>query len=605
MATISTAIRLNDMMTAPLRNITSAMNMMLSSWEDLESATAGGLNTSNVEGIRNELNRASAAMNQMEEEARHFNEQVDDGSGLIDRLTRRIMGTVGAFAGIQGIKKLVGMSDEFTQTNARLNMINDGMQYTDELINKIMASANRARASFTQTADTVAKLSLNAGDAFNSNNETIQFAENLNKLFAIAGTEQAAISSASLQLTQALGSGVLRGEEFNAVFEAAPNIMQTVADYMGVPIGALRGMAAEGKITADVVKNALLGSTDTINEQFEAMPMTWGQVMTQIMNNLYYATIPLLEVINFLAQNWSIIVPIVLGAAAAIAAYIAATHGAALATRAWTAAQAAFHAVMVMNPVGLVVIAIILIISLIYAVVAAINKVTGQTISATGVITGAIHALFSFMWNIVAAFVNFFANVWNDPIGSIVRLFADLGDAVLGVLELIAKGIDTVFGSDIQSSVAGWRSGLKGMVDENFDEAAVEIMPKMDTLDAFTDGYKFGEGLSDKVGSMFGMNLGEGYGMGSLGELTSNVGNIADSTGSISDSLDVTSEDLKYLRDLAEQETVNRFTTAEIRVEMGGVTNQVSQNTDLDGVVDYMVTGVQEAMERVAEGVHD
>ena len=164
---------------------------------------------------------------------------------------------------------------------------------------------------------------------------------------------------------------------------------------------------------------------------------------------------------------------------------------------------------------------------------------------------------------------------------------------------------DTVFGSDLQSSVAGWRSGLKGMVDENFDEAAVEIMPKMDTLDAFTDGYKFGEGLSDKVGSMFGMNLGEGYGMGSLGELTSNVGNIADSTGSISDLLDVTSEDLKYLRDLAEQETVNRFTTAEIRVEMGGVTNQVSQNTDLDGVVDYMVTGVQEAMERVAEGVHD
>ncbi len=284
--------------------------------------------------------------------------------------------------------------------------------------------------------------------------------------------------------------------------------------------------------------------------------------------------------------------------------YTLAVHGAALATKAWTAVQTTFHNVMCMTYTPYIM-GVVLIISLIYAAVAAINKVKGTSISATGVITGAVYSLFSFLWNIVASFVNFFANVWNDPIGSIVRLFTDMADAVLGVLELIAKGIDAVFGSDLQSSVAGWRSGLKGMVEDNFGEAAVEIMPKMDTMDAFTKGYDFGDGLADKVGGMFGMNLGDTYGLdGLMGGIGSDVGNIADSTGSMADSLEITGEDLKYLRDIAEMETINRFTTAEIKVDMGGVINQVNQNTDLDGVVDYMVTGVQEAMERVAEGVH-
>ena len=321
MATIGTAIRLNDMMSEPIRNITNAMNLMLSSWTSLDSATSGGLDVGDVESIRSELNQATRALDQMGNEQQEFNHHVQNGSTAMDNMTDRILGAVGAFAGMQGMQKLVNLSDSFTQTTARLNMINDGAQTTDELFDKIAASADRARASIATTADTVSKLSLNAGDAFSSNDETILFAENLNKLFAIAGTEQAQVASASLQLTQALGSGVLRGEEFNAVFEAAPNIMQTVADYMEVPIGKLRSMAQDGQITAEIVKNALLSATTDINEQFENMPMTWGQVWTGIMNELYYASIPLLEFINLLANNWSTLEPIMLGVAAAVGIY--------------------------------------------------------------------------------------------------------------------------------------------------------------------------------------------------------------------------------------------------------------------------------------------
>lgn len=636
MATIASAIKLNDMMSAPLRHIIDAMDGMLTAWNSLESSTSDGLNVGNMESVRANIKLATQGLDNMEEHQKQFNKQVQNGTDVMDGLTGKIMGAVGAFAGLAGLKQLVGLSDTFTQTSARLSMIVDEGTEVEDLTDRIFASAQRARAGYQGMADAVAKLSLNAGDAFKSNDETILFAENLNKLFAIAGTEAASISSATLQLTQALGSGVLRGEEFNAVFEAAPNIMQTVADYMGVPIGKLRGMAQEGQITADIVKNALLSATNEINDQFNDMPMTWGQVWTGVMNSIYYASIPLLQAISWLAGNWSVLQPIVLGVAGALGVYLLATHGISLATKAWTAAQTALNSVMALNPVFLIIMGVILLISLFYAVIAAINKWKDTTFSATGMIMGALATAVAFIWNLFLAlidfilgavnyivnpwiaFANFFANLFNDPIGSIIHLFGDLADNILGVIETIASAIDKVFGSDLADSVSGWRDGLKDMIDQaasthgngSYEDIADELNLSSEDLglsrwaysDAYDTGYDFGEGLEDKVGGMFGADVTEGY---TLEALQAGVGDISENTGAISDSLEITHEDLKYLRDIAEQDAINRFTTAEIRVELGGVTNNVNQNTDLDGVMDYFVGATQEAMERVAEGVHD
>lgn len=662
MATIGTAIRLNDMMSAPIRNITNAMNMMLSSWNKVDSATSGGLDVGNVEAIRAELNQATRALDQMGKEQDEFNDKVKEGTSVADGLTNTILGAVGAFVGLQGLQQLADLSDSFTQTTARLNMINDGSQTTEELFDKITASADRSRASISATADTVAKLSLNAGDAFGSNDETILFAENLNKLFAIAGTEQASIASASLQLTQALGSGVLRGEEFNAVFEAAPNVMQTVADYMDVPIGKLRSMAQDGQITADVVKNALLSATNDINTQFESMPMTWSQVWTGIMNKLYYASIPILNVINWMANNWSVLQPILLGVAAAVGIYTTAllinkavttisalskaVHAAALAmesgaTFTATAAQHGFNAALLACPITWILLIIIAVIAAIYAIVAAINKLTGSTVSATGLIVGVLTSAVAFIWNLFLglldlvlgivnymlngwiAFANFFANLFNDPVASIIHLFGDLADNVLGVIETIAKAIDKVFGSNLASTVQGWRSGLGEMVEGaankygngSYEKVVNELNLSSESLglsrwaysDAWDAGYNWGADAGDSISNMFGGGLSDTY---SMEDLTESIGNvpaidkIAGNTGDIKDSLDITSENLKYLRDLAEQDVINRFTTAEVRVEMTN-NNNISSNMDLDGVVDYMVTEVQEAMGRVAEGVHN
>ena len=667
MASISTSIELYDRVSAPIYKMLSALGNLTDAFESVETSMDGSFDTSKIESARRATEQAALEVVQLGNDIEDVGDKSRNSASDMDGLTNSVMGLVGAYVSFQSVQKLFNLSDEYVQTTARLNMINDGLQTTDELQDKIFASAQRSRAAYTATADAVAKLSLNAGDAFGSNDETILFAENLNKLFAIAGTEQAAISSATLQLTQALGSGVLRGEEFNAVFEAAPNIMRTVADYMNVPIGKLRGMAQEGQITANVVKNALLGATDSINTQFEQMPMTWGQVWTGIMNELYVASQPILELISLLAQNWSTLEPIVLGVATAIGLYtaalliyngvqaistlkdnIAAASKMLLAHETFvaTAAQHGFNAALLACPLTWILLIIIAVIAIIYAVIAAINKLQGTTISATGVILGVLTTAVAFIWNLFLslvdfilgcvnylvnpwiAFANFFGNLFNDPIGSIIHLFGDLADNVLGILESIAKAIDKVFGSNLASAVQGWRSGLDGKIEatankygngsyekivDNLNLSSESLgLKRWSYSDAYNTGYSWGEGAEESISNVFGGSGGfgsGGTGLGGLGgydasQIPSNIADIAGNTGSMADSMDITSEDLKYLRDIAETEAVNRFTTAEIRVEMTN-NNNVSSDMDLDGIVNYLANGVNEAMERAAEGVHE
>ena len=658
MATIGTAIRLNDMMSAPLRHITTAMEGLLSVYDDLESSTKSGLSVKGVQEIRSEIKLASKGLDEMEQKQKDFNRQVENGANSMDGLTNSILGAIGAYVSMQSLGQLVNLSDTHTQTMARLNMINDGLQTTEELNDKIFASAQRARASYADMADTVAKLSLNAGDAFSSNNETILFAENLNKLFAIAGTEQASIASASLQLTQALGSGVLRGEEFNAVFEAAPNIMQTVADYMGVPIGKLRQMAQDGQITADVVKYALLNATDEINAQFENMPMTWAQVWQGILNELYYASMPLLEFINMLAQNWEVLEPIILGVATAVGLYTAALlinkaviagHALAESVRAAattmasgaafaaTVQQHGFNAALLACPITWIVIGIIAAVAALFALAAHLNKNRQMANSTFGVIAGWINVVIQWFKNLGMTVANIAEGIWGamgalctnmgiafqNTISGIQAWFYNLMSTALNVVSAICAALNKL------PFVSFDFSGISAKADEYASKAADAEAKKGEYVsvadafnesfgdrDAFADGWvseafeagaAWGDGVSDKVGSFFGGSTMDDY---SLDDLMTGMNElpkydeIAKNTGDTAKALEVTNENLKYMRDLAEQEVINRFTTADITVNMGGISNNVSQNVDLDGVVDYMVTGIQEARERMVEGVH-
>lgn len=670
---------------------------------DVEAANQAYLRLSQTVG-----NTERYIRDNVDEQGR-FNREIEEGTNEANSLMQTIKGAVAAYATIQTLSTALNLSDQLTSTTARLNLMNDGLQTTQDLQNMIYLSAERARGSYQATADAVSKLGLMAGDAFGSSEEIIAFMEQVNKQFTIAGTEAAGIDAAMLQLTQAMGSGVLRGEEYNSILEQAPNIIQAIADYMEVPKGQLKDMAAEGQITADIVKAAMFAAADETNAKFESMPKTFSQIWTSFQNTALMAFQPVLQRMNEIANseafqefvnnaieglsmvagialeifdllvgvasavadNWSWLSPIIYGVAAALAVYygwllltkgaemaMAAVHGIVAvakgimaaatmlvtgATWAETTAQYGLNAALYACPIVWIIVLIIALIALFYAAVAAVNKFAGTSVSATGIICGAFMVaaafignlfvtlinfvidIFVVLWNFIAAFANFFANVFTDPVGAVARLFFDLVDTVLSLLQSLASAIDTIFGSNLAGAVQGWRDSLSGWVDDTFGKGT-EVMAQLNADDmhlgrfeygsAWDAGYSFGEGIDESIAnfdpsSLFDTNvpgaddyanLGN-YGSG-IGGIGSGVDDIAGNTGKIADSMDITEEDLKYLRDIAEQEAINRFTTAEITIEQTNH-NTVSGKMDLDGVVDGLTDAVNEAVDIIAEGVHE
>ncbi|HEM7410826.1 TPA: tape measure protein [Clostridioides difficile] len=292
MATIQTSIRIFDGMTPAFRNMTNAINTTINSFDRLQQRLHNPLNTGGIQASQQSLNNIESILTRIEqnigkadEKQRRFNEDINKGANSTNNLLGSVKKLAGAYMGLKTVVGLGSLSDQMTSTNARLAMINDG-QLSDGGLNKmIFQSAERSRASYLDTAQIVSRIGMNAGSAFSSTREIVSFAEQLNKKFIIAGASTQEMSSALLQLTQGLGSGVLRGEELNAVFESAPNIIKSIADYLDADIGKIRGMASEGMLTADIVKNSLLAASAETNAQFEKMPYTLGQIFTSIKNN--------------------------------------------------------------------------------------------------------------------------------------------------------------------------------------------------------------------------------------------------------------------------------------------------------------------------------
>ena len=662
------------------------------------------------------------------DEQGRLNREIEQGTHEANELMRVIGGVVATYVTVQTLSNALNLSDTLASTTARLNMMNDGLQTTQELQNMIYLSAERSRGAYQATADAVSKLGLMAGDAFDSSAEIISFMEQVNKQFRIAGTEAAGIDAAMLQLTQAMGSGVLRGEEYNSILEQAPNIIQTIADYLEVPKGELKDMAAEGKITADIVKAAMFAAADETNEKFESMPMTFEQLWTSFENTALMALQPVLEELNkvansddfgqmvdraadalsmlaavalpiiehiansqalwdfangvidalsligvvaleifdllvagvqLLADNWSWLSPIILGVAGALAVYYgwqmavnainlisngihvamaiaqmihaAATGALTAATAAEIAAQNGLNAAMYACPIVWIIVLIIALIALFYAAVAAVNKFAGTSVSATGVIAGVFavlgaHIANTFIvptWNGFASLANFFGNVFNNPVAAVKVLFYDMCLTVIGYIQNLASAIETLLNKipgvtvDITSGLDNFYSGLEQAQQAVKDESGwVEYVQKMDFIDytsAWDAGYSFGEGIDESISnfdpsSLFGTTdipSADDYASAlTAGGIGSGVDDIAGNTGAMADAMDITGEELKYLRDIAEQEAINRFTTAEISIEQTNH-NTIKNGMDLDGIMSGMTDMVNEAIDISTEGVHD
>ncbi len=676
MATIRSQMVLNDQVTGVLKNITRALDITLHSFEQMQDASANAVDVRLLNQARAGLGEVNLAVREMEENYRRaaqqeqqvtrnirqstqaeqqLNASIRGGNDALDDMVGKAKNLAATIGASVGLKKLIELSDQMTSTTARLNFIVDDGGSVEALEAKIMASAQRSRAAYLDTASAIASMGANAGAAFTSNDELIAFMEQVNKQFVIGGASAQGQAAAMLQLTQAMAAGALRGEELNSILENAPGIARAIEQYMGIAEGSIKSYAEKGAVSATVVKNALLSIADETNAKFNGMAMTWGQVWTQMGNIALKVTQPLLTAINWLANNLSVIGPILLGLGTAFLVFQVAAHWtqiAAVATAAYhavvnllsigfgvltgnTAAASAavftFNSALLASPITWIIMLIAVVIGLLYGVVAIINKVTGSSISATGLICGAIavagafigntvigllNALIQYIWAIFVApflgIVEWILNVCNggfnsfgdavaNLIGQIIGWFLNLGKVVTTIIDAIFGTNWTAGLESLQSSVTSWGKNENAIT---LDKNAPTIDYRFEYGDAWAAGNDFGKGIDAKIGGMFNTG-GPGDSSGfDLGDIAAYTGETADNTGKTADALAVTEEQLEYLRDIAERDAINRFTTAEVKIDMTGMTNRIDGSADLDGVISQLTEGFTEALVTAAEGVH-
>lgn len=676
MATIRSQMVLNDQVTGVLKNITRALDITLHSFEQMQDASANAVDVRLLNQARAGLGEVNLAVREMEENYRRaaqqeqqvtrnirqstqaeqqLNASIRGGNDALDDMVGKAKNLAATIGASVGLKKLIELSDQMTSTTARLNFIVDDGGSVEALEAKIMASAQRSRAAYLDTASAIASMGANAGAAFTSNDELIAFMEQVNKQFVIGGASAQGQAAAMLQLTQAMAAGALRGEELNSILENAPGIARAIEQYMGIAEGSIKSYAEKGAVSATVVKNALLSIADETNAKFNGMAMTWGQVWTQMGNIALKVTQPLLTAINWLANNLSVIGPILLGLGTAFLVFQVAAHWtqiAAVATAAYhavvnllsigfgvltgntVAASAAvftFNSALLASPITWIIMLIAVVIGLLYGVVAIINKVTGSSISATGLICGAIavagafigntvigllNALIQYIWAIFVApflgIVEWILNVCNggfnsfgdavaNLIGQIIGWFLNLGKVVTTIIDAIFGTNWTAGLESLQSSVTAWGKNENAIT---LDKNAPTIDYRFEYGDAWAAGNDFGKGIDAKIGGMFNTGgLGDSSGF-DLGDIAAYTGETADNTGKTADALAVTEEQLEYLRDIAERDAINRFTTAEVKIDMTGMTNRIDGSADLDGVISQLTEGFTEALVTAAEGVH-
>ena len=710
MGTIRTAIALYDGVTSPLQSMHKAMGVVLNTFESMQQASGRAVDTAAIREAREEWAKAGTAFDAIEENIRNanneqqkFNNSIRGGNNSANGLLSTIKKIAVAAGGIAGINKVQNISDKLASTKARLNLLVDDGGSVDVLEQKIMASAQRSRSVYFDTASAVAKLGLNAGNAFNGDmDQVIAFMEQVNKQFVIGGATAQEQSNAMIQLTQAMAAGALRGEELNSILDGAPGIARAIEKYMGIAEGSIKTVAQEGKVTAEVVKNAMFAMADETNAKFDSMPKTWAQIWVGMKNKALSMSAPILTKINQIANstkfqqvttalinglagvanvasslldilisvasvivdNWSWIQPIIMGIVVAMLIYngvamvtnaimgiqatAKAVHAAATAMEAGatftaTVAQQGLNAALLACPLTWIILLIIAVIAAIYAACAAVAKFTGIANSGFGVICGGIMVVISFFKNLGLSVANIALGIWNalgacasnigtafhNVISNVQGWFYNLLSTALTVVAGICEALNKLPFVEFDysgitskaSEYAAKSAEAYGNVEE-YKSVADAFNEGMSTFDTFQDGWAanafasgaaWGDGVADKVSGMFDFSALDSMGADSLDafnlgndldSIYGNTGDIANNTAATADALDIAEEDLAYLRDIAEREAINRFTTAEIKVEQHNE-NHISKDADLDGIMDAWANDFAEKLEVSEEGVHE
>lgn len=691
MSSIQTAIELSDRMSAPLYNICTAVNMVISNFEALEYASSTAIDTSSMEEARQLLADSMVGLqdvvsgtNKAEQAQEEYNQAVYAGTTQVNNWLGKITQVVGAYVSFQAVSGTMKQAIDYASDLAEVqNVVDVTFGNATQQINEWSQAAlkvygiNEVTAKqYTGTMGAMLKSSGLAGNA------VVDMSMNLTALAADMASFYNLDTDVAFEKIRSGISGETEplkqlGINMSVVnleaYAMTQGITESYSEMSQAEQTALR-YSYLLQATADAQGDFARTSSSYAN-QIRLLGENWTEFTGMVASQVIPVLTLLVEELNFgiswLSANWSVLQPVLLGIIALVTTYtsVLAAHAVmqgisnaielvaeiqayktatallanvnaqllatsteyalAVATAQATVAQAGFNTALLACPLTWIVAAIIIVIAAIYLIVAAINKTQHTAYSATGVVAGIFatlgaHIINTFVvpaWNGFATLANFFGNVFNNPVAAVEVMFYDLCLTVLGYISNLASAIQTLLNKipgvevDITSGLDGFYSKLEEAQQAVKDKSGwVEQVSKMDYVDyqtAYNKGYDFGQGVENKVSDFFGgiKDLGNSGDTGALGsygaasDMAANVANIAGDTSSISDSLDVSEEDLKYLRDIAEQEAINRFTTAEIKVDMSGMSNTVHNTNDLDGIVDGLTTRVLEAMEAVKEGV--
>lgn len=670
MEALSTVVQRADLMSASINALAVSTS---SAVERLQSAFAMSLNVVIIERAGSAMaligQEAQQAENNIEEAAasqESLNKSAEKGKSAFASLAEKIKNSVSkldignkakaiaadAFAGAKALEAtqvryqaafggMSGSADQFISdfcaltpvTTAEARNMAVGIQELLQPMGLSQSTATQMTGEYLQLAGALANM---RGSNTTAQSATEAFQSALEGNYA--GLKGLGIQADEAAVRQRAVEMGLAGST-DAVSQAAKAqaLLQLATQQSSEALAAYNLNSLDTSTRMQLLKtgfqNAFAQAGQPALEQFNELLLRVQELMPKINEGIQWfgeAAGGVLDLAVAAMDNWGILEPIIFGVAVGISAYTVATKAAAVASQAakiamemWSAAKQVLNAVMNANPIILTILAVIALIAIIYAVVGAINKFAGTTISATGIIAGAFallgtHVINTFvipLWNMIAAFINFLYNVWNDPIAAVKILFLDLASTVIGYIANMAHAIEDVINHipgvevDITSGIDTFQQQIEGMAANVKTESEwKEIVKSKEFIDygeAAKTGYQAGQKAEDKVKNAFeeisGFFNGDMTGLWeSIGQNTENT---ASNTASMGDSMNMAEEDLAYMRELAEQETINRFTTAEIRVDMVN-NNSISSNMDLDGIVNYVATGVHTAMQNAAEGVH-
>jgi tape measure domain-containing protein len=665
MASVQSSLTLFDAFTRPLQNITQALNLTLSAMKQLQSSTDKNANIAKTfDAAKQKIAAAEAeistAINQATQAQNKFNQSAKKGGpavkSIVDELHKGGQAIVALNQGLEliqkvggGIQKGMSLADEMTSTNTRLALVNDGLRTQEQFQSQVLDVANRTRASYNATADLITKVGAGTQGIFKTDDSLLSFAERFNKSLAISGATATESETAIMQMSQALGSGVLQGDELRSISESAPVLMRILADGLGVARGQLKQMGADGELTADKVVRAFENQGQQIDSMFEKMPVTFGGAMTILQNtfNTWFGTLnqangPLqnitaqvqrlsaflqsaqgqqffagladniatavdwlirfieigAQVYTFISSNWTIFEPIIIGIIAAVAA--------------WTVAQWALNIALTANPIGAIIMAVAALIGIYVAIIVYIVKLwkTNDDFAAglirawNGILNffDKVPIFFQIMGNgIVNAFQ--WAKVKSlELIESLANSTIDRINGLIGKLNKIpGVSLKTISHVEFNSNAAAEAEAIRQagenkvaqMQESAADKAAEREQKVLDMLNnraaeraaeqAEKDAKK---AAAPTIPSLFSPDI-----------------NRVNEVGKIKDKVDISSEDLKIMRELAEMKTIQNFVTLTPTVQVGDI-NQY-QPTDVDEMIQKIKDSMTQEITTSAKGVYD